>query len=431
MRSRIILLIAIVAALLQPLVAQTQQVEEKLWSKYSEDFGMVDIVNAVFTPDNQSILVTDANKKLVEIDAVTGALKREIPNIKGVFKFSDDGQFVYTYDFKKVNYATGEEIGQFKTGEFPVSGFTDFDLNEKAGYLIGVQYDWSYPYLYWAKSIYVYSLNTFKFVDTLGLDRHYYRRIKITEDGKYFRTGSRYDPDPDDTSDNDDVNMLWNAKTLDTIRECPDMGNIKTSPDGKWLGSVGHPSVRVLYNDTWEIKYDWDPDNGVCLSNALDFTSDSKYLVTKGPNCYTDEENLAKIRVWDLEKGEMVYKYSIPLSTNKIVLTKTNKVLSFSGGGLVLFNWMVETSVEDKEIIGLLYPNPSSGELILNNEKLISGNLYIDLSNTAGNIIKVLYNGHYDGSGLSFNISDIAAGTYILKAVQNNNTFVYKVIKEN
>ncbi len=439
MYKQFTLLIAIVAALCLPLAAQTQQEDEVVWMKLRTKLGLEEIVNAVFTPDDQSILVTDANKKLVEIDVATGEVKREIPNIKGVYKFSDDGQFVYTYDFKKVNYATGEEIGQFKMGETPAYGFTMFDMNEKAGYLIGVQYTHIGPVFYWKPDIYVFDINTFLCVDTIGVNRHFYSGIQITDDGKYFITWSLFDPDPKDTSDDEDVNMLWNAKTLDTIRECPELGYVKSSPDGKWLGSVGGNLVSVFDANTLEKKYEWEqaPGYQYGLLSAIDFSPDSRYLATSGYMSGSSEgaKHITNIHIWDLVTGKLAKEYNN--SDNKydqgfLLYSHSGKnFIGFGPGAIIYYNNIITSINEMKEIIGILYPNPSSGEIILKNPKIIPSNLYVDISDLAGTIIKVLFNGQYEGSLLRFNISDLAAGTYILKAVQNNNTYVYKVIKEN
>lgn len=118
--------------------------DEIRWLKLRTEIGLEEIINAVFVPGDTSILVTDANFKLVELDASSGELKRIIPNIRGAIKFSDDKQFLYTYGWEKVKWPTGEIIGKY-----PVSGFATvyyydynagFDINEKAGLLIGAAY---------------------------------------------------------------------------------------------------------------------------------------------------------------------------------------------------------------------------------------------------------------------------------------------------
>jgi WD40 repeat protein len=434
----IIVFIAIAAVMWQPAAAQSQS-DEIVWLKLAQDLGIGDIVNAVFTPDDQSILVTDVNKKLIEIDAITGVIKREIPNIKGVIKFSDDGVFVYTYDFKKVNYQTGEEIGQFKIGDAPVTGFTEFDLNEKAGYLIGVQYSHIYPYNNWYPSVFVFDLNTFMLIDSLGIDRNFYRHIKITDDGKYFKTSSKYDPIPIETSDDDDVNMLWDAKTLQTIRECPELGYIKTSPDGKWLGSIVLNIVKVFDAITWENKYNWKqaPDSSDFLT-AIDFTPDSRFIATSGSLTGFSEgaKNIANIHIWDLEKGKLSYKYSNGINGMGAANIRYNHIgnllLNFSVGRLVIFK-SLKTEIFDNPFPNeiLLYPNPTTGEISIENSNILPGHLYIDLSNINSLLVRVLFDGIYDGTELRFNVSVLAAGTYFLKAVQGNSTYSYKLIKEN
>lgn len=48
--------------------------EEIKWLKLRMEIGLEEIVSAVFVPGDPSILVTDANFKLVELDASSGIL---------------------------------------------------------------------------------------------------------------------------------------------------------------------------------------------------------------------------------------------------------------------------------------------------------------------------------------------------------------------
>ena len=127
--KKFLLSLALFLALWQFTKAQSDEV---IWLKLADQgLGMQQpLLNAIYTPDFKSILASSADKFL-ELDAESGAIKREIPNIKGAFKFSDDGKYIYTYDFKKVNYETGEVVGQFQVPERAFTG--GFDLNEEAG----------------------------------------------------------------------------------------------------------------------------------------------------------------------------------------------------------------------------------------------------------------------------------------------------------
>ena len=128
----------------------------------------------------------------------------------------------------------------------------------------------------------------------------------------------------------------------------------------------------------------------------------------------------------------MSYKYSMLLSTDQILLSTNNLVLTFDGCGLALFNWMIKTNISETEnVVITIYPNPTTGEIVISNSGIKPGSLHIDLTNVTGVLVRVLFDGIYDGTELRFNVSGVATGTYFLKAVQGNSTYSYKLIKEN
>jgi len=77
----------------------------------------------------------------------------------------------------------------------------------------------------------------------------------------------------------------------------------------------------------------------------------------------------------------------------------------------------------------VIYPNPTTGELILQSKYFQNGQLHIDLFDMNGNLLKVLFDGVYTQGDLRFDISFVATGIYILKANQNNSVKTFKVIK--
>lgn len=412
--------------------------DEIKWLKLRTEIGLEEIINAVFVPGDTSILVTDANLKLVELDASSGIVKRIIPNISGVIKFSDDKQFVYTYGWEKVKWPTGEIIGKY-----PVSGFANFaegvafGINEKAGIIVGAAYQSDHNPLVWKRGIWVLNLNTYKLIDTLGFKNNYYYSAQITDDGKYFKTISQYIPDwthPEIVGYNQ---LIWDTKTLDTIHQNSPMGKIvyqlgkiKTSPDGKWLCSVGGSLVTVFDNNTFEKKYEWRvaPDSSGSLS-AIDISPDSRYLATAG-----SESKVADLHIWDLTTGQLVYKYNngndgigIPFMRYSY---SGNYIIDYGSGGLCLFNNML-TSVLDNPYPSepIIYPNPTTGEVILKSSYFQQGQLKIELFDLNGNLLKILFDGVYVQDDLRFDITFVSSGIYILKANQDNTVKTFKIIK--
>ena len=108
---------------------------EVQWFKTRWEIGCEEIINVIFTPGDTSILVTDNNKKIFEVDVITGEVKKQIPNINGAIQFSNDKKYLYTCNWEKVKWPTGEVIGKF---DITRSATTDygFSINEDIGLLV-------------------------------------------------------------------------------------------------------------------------------------------------------------------------------------------------------------------------------------------------------------------------------------------------------
>ncbi len=411
--------------------------EEVAWMKFRTDIGMEEMINAVFSPDEKSIFATDANLKLIELSSETGDVIRVVPEFKGIIQFSDDGEYVYTYNFEKRKWPTGELIGKYSVPKVGFEkGYDDYNLgfqiNEKAGLLIGAIYVSQQYGKPWSKSLLVYDLNTFKLIDTLGLDFQYYYRVVFTNDGKYFKTGSDYNPDKTTNDDDRNIYMIWDSKTLKPIKEDNVIANFKSSPDGKWLGSAGYPYVRVYDNQAFTenlslVKiYEWDPNKGYCVSTGLDFTHDSKYLVTSGTSC----SDIIRPSIWDLEKGTLAYKYERLIGSNNLKFNKKNQIFVFTEDGLKILNWMVQSDVKEiDQNNSIIYPNPTTGEINLSKFEFKQGDLKISITDMIGKEIKLLFNGKFEQKNLTFNIADLPNGMYLLKIQQNNEINSFKVMK--
>ena len=426
--------------------AKAESQDETIWMTLKDDLSNVDpgyIIKALYTPDEQSILVTTTTKRLFELDPATGKVRREIPGIAGVIQFSEDGQYVYTYNFEKVKWPSGELVGKY-----PVYGFTEFVINENVGLMVGVSYQSDHSPWLWKKGIWVLDLNTFKLIDTLGFTNNYFYSIQMTSDGKYFIAYSVYVPDWTKPDLNGYNQFVWDTKTLSAIPEnnpintiMKQLGKFTTSPNGKFLGDAGAPYVRVYDNQafsndlTLKIIYEWDPCYG-CASSVTAFSPDSRYLLSIGPNCSypndpNDSLNMVKPRVWDLTTGKLVYIYHQGLSISDIKIYNNSTVLAYAGPGILLMKWMTGTGILEGKSTKILYPNPTNGIITIKNGKLIAGQpLQIAISDISGKTSKILYNGIYNGNEINLNISEYPAGTYLLQVNQKVQIATYKVIKE-
>lgn len=439
--NNLVLRILFIATMSLSFCFEPVKADEIKWLKLRTEIGLEEIINAVFVPGDTSILVTDANFKLVELDASSGIVKRIIPNISGVIKFSDDKQFVYTYGWEKVKWPTGEVIGKY-----PVSFTTnsiDFKINEKAGKFIGTVYGApQYPWL-WEKGVWILNINTFQLIDTLGFEKNYYYRVQITDDGKYFITNSLYIPDYTHPEYNQYIQKIWDLNNLDTVpNDSPinkinnQLSTIKTSPDGNWLCSVGGSLVTVFDNNTFEKKYEWRvaPDSSGSLS-AIDISADSRYLVTSGYSGLSiNSKDLANVRIWDLTNGQLAYKYnngSEGIDQGFLRFNNSgNSLIGYGPGAIIIYNNML-TSVPDNPNPSepVIYPNPTTGEVILKSSYFQQGLLKIELYDLNGNLLKILFDGVYVQDDLRFDISFVSSGIYILKTNQNNTVKTFKVIK--
>ena len=81
--NNLILRILFIATMTLCLSFEQGKADEIKWLKLRTEIGLEEIINAVFVPGDTSILVTDANFKLVELEASSGIVKRILPNIRG------------------------------------------------------------------------------------------------------------------------------------------------------------------------------------------------------------------------------------------------------------------------------------------------------------------------------------------------------------
>ncbi len=317
-----------------------------------------------------------------------------------------------------------------------------FSINEKCGLLIGIVNQIpEYPWL-WKKNVWIYNLNTFELIDTLGYKDNYYEQVRITEDGKYIIIISLYNPDPTTTTDDRYITQAWDTKTFKVVKQNGALSLMGTSvsPDGKYLGSPGQ-HVRVYDNQafsndlTLKIIYEWDPCYG-CASSVTAFSPDSRYLLSKGQNCSypndpNDSLNINKTRVWDLKTGKLVYVYHA-IAGNYFIFNQNLDLLTYGTGGIGLLKFGSVVDVSDlKTVTETLYPNPTNGIITIKNGQLIAGQpLQITISDISGKTLKILYNGIYNGNEINLNISEYPAGTYLLQVNQRVQIATYKVIKE-
>lgn len=415
--------------------------DEIRWLKLRQELGLEYIINAVFAPGDSTILVTDANLKVVEINANTGKLVRNVP-IWGAYQFSDDKQFLYCNADGKVKWPSCEmalKYNKFGIPKYPSESWNSHAIvNENNNLLFVIGSNSFYPGE-WKKDNYVFDLNTFQFVDTLGIIPQVTERIEMTGDGKYFRTITRYkdwENLPDWETEPKDITTInwWDTKTLKLLSKehslmkiIDDLGIFRVSPDNKWLCSVGGRSVKVFDNQTYELKYQWEVDGSL---ESIDISSDSRYLFTAGGSMQVD----ADLYIWDLKVGSLAYKYNNKKAGIGIPFLKVSNngkyIIDYGEGGLCMFNNMLSPNTNVPESAEpVIYPNPSDGVVILNSKYFQVGQLNIELYDMHGRLLGVLYDGFYKQEELKLDISYVNDGIFLIRTMQGKEFKTFKLIK--
>ncbi|MEN6511104.1 MAG: T9SS type A sorting domain-containing protein, partial [Chloroherpetonaceae bacterium] len=122
-------------------------------------------------------------------------------------------------------------------------------------------------------------------------------------------------------------------------------------------------------------------------------------------------------------------------------LTADNQYLlaAKTSGGMALYKMDYGSSVENQEgtssqLIAdeLLYPNPTNGMINLQFNQQVSEITTINIQNSKGAMVRPLFNGFLSEGpqNLSYNISDLATGTYFVQVQSKHNSLIFKLIVE-
>ena len=154
---------------------------------------------------------------------------------------------------------------------------------------------------------------------------------------------------------------------------------------------------------------------------GMKFFSEDQYLVTS---------TSAGADVWEVVTGKFVKKveggtlYSLDISND--VKYGAASVADY----LFLFNMLNFTGVSEHNLnLETIFPNPTTGEIIMKSSYFQQGQLKIELFDLNGNLLKILFDWVYAQGDLRFDISFVVTGIYILKANRNNTVKTFKIIK--
>lgn len=428
MKNLIIILAIAFVAISSNLFAQQEIVWKSHYLSMIDPNKQIDpgrIYNAIFTPDDKFIIVSCSTRTFV-LEAQTGKYVKDLKGVNGVIRFSNDGRFIYTYDNKKINYETGEVIGEFLNKGEKIPRFTSMDVCENAGIMIGVLQN--ADYINWRKDIWVFDLKTMNLKEQLGDTNEYYEQITISPEGSYFNTKSFYQKK--------DVriqhNYFWDAKLLKQIFNGFDkqLYTVKYSSNGKIIGSVKGGNIKIFDTQTIKSKLDMNQSNQGSLT-GIDFTANSNFLGTCG---YGSIDEINDIHIWDISSGELAYRYSNYskeiVSQDFITFSHDGRnLIGWAGAGIIYYNAYYSTTKVDPIIYNdtlQVFPNPSNKKI--NIDIINITNISFRIFNEIGQEFSVISN--LGNSKLEIDISTLEKGVYYLVLTQNDVSKLYKFIKE-
>lgn len=166
---------------------------------------------------------------------------------------------------------------------------------------------------------------------------------------------------------------------------------------------------------------------GYNSSTVLKFTPDEKYIVLAQG---VSNNNLS---IWDVQTGRMLRQRlggtyeTLDISNENdgsYMSSSTSRTLGVFKFPVLSVSNPIETSKD------VLYPNPSTGFLIINVNLPITSILKADLSDMNGNTISNVYKQFTEqgGNKIQFDLSRFPSGTYFLSLNSSNFSRKYKVI---
>ncbi|GIV54869.1 MAG: hypothetical protein KatS3mg039_1387 [Candidatus Kapaibacterium sp.] len=450
---------------------QAQDSSDVLWAKYAyEPCG------PIFTGDDgiqqlgvywhwsdSVLIVSDLVRwehRVFEIDVRRGVAVREVEELrgKGVLAVLPDTPIVYTRVpyFGKADYRTGRLLDTLR--DVPPQGLLDVVVCPLRRQLLG----WEEVVGNGVSSsgaarLLLYSLDSMRLVDTIPIPRHlpyglqagvprgeqhylelyWYRYANYgearspgllwTDDGRYLHLVLEEHWQyigPDGITQDTYRLRLW----LIDVAGRRVVGQMEYSlhdirGGGGARGYVGNTgSTYFVFDSSMRIVRIF-PNGGV-LSFAL--SPDGRYVMGGTKAIYHVAPS-----IWDVETGERVYQYSRPWGIGNVSYSPSGKyIVDYNLIRLILYLAQPVSGVmEGSECGGILYPNPSSGVVVVGGIEA-GVPTQVELYDVHGRLQEVLYRGVPLEGEVMVTVGRGVRGMYVLRVVQGRVVRWYTVIVE-
>ncbi|GIV55503.1 MAG: hypothetical protein KatS3mg040_0271 [Candidatus Kapaibacterium sp.] len=451
---------------------QAQDSSDVLWAKYAYeplwpnylppgDDGDVQQLGVYWHWSDSVLIVSDlvqGEHRVFEIDVRRGVAVREVEELrgKGVLAVLPDTPIVYTRVpyFGKADYRTGRLLDTLR--DVPPQGFRAVLVNVVRRQLLG----WEEVVGNGVSSsgaarLLLYSLDSMRLVDTIPIPRHLpyglQAGVPVWEQhylefggwswpgsGKYlhlFLLEHWYKLSYPKWGGYEDTSIVTNPWLVDIQgrrieRQFPYwIGSLSGTSDGRlYVGigskdrSKGSGNEFMVYDSNMVLVRSF-PNGGV-LSFAL--SPDGRYVMGGTKAIYHVAPS-----IWDVETGERVYQYSRPWGITNVSYSPSGKyIVDYSNISLVLYLAQPVSGVlEGSERAGILYPNPSSGVVVVGGIE-VGVPTQVELYDVHGRLQEVLYRGVPSEGEVMVTVGRGVRGMYVLRVVQGRVVRWYTMVKE-